>query len=294
MNSDEIIERHRAGGEYVSVDGLKIFYRKAGQGGGVPIVLTHGIPRSSFLYRRMIPLLAKQRPVRAWDLYGFGLSEKPTESRRYHFREFERVFGLFLDALNIERAHLVCHDVGGPFTIGYAMRNQSRVASLTILNTTVFVEDFRIPGPVLASILLPLSLHRAVMPDAQYADFLVRYIQKKAIKNPQSLSGEEAEAYKKLLLRDNGRLTFVRAIKAYRSIALYLRGIHKLLGSFRPPTFVLWGKHDPFCTLPTARAFRRAIPNAELDVIENAGHFLQEDAPEETAAMILDFIGRLG
>ena len=79
MNGDELIERHREGGSFAEVDGLKIFYRCAGPENGIPLVLTHGIPRSSFLYRMMIPILAQHYPVRAWDLYGFGLSDKPKD-----------------------------------------------------------------------------------------------------------------------------------------------------------------------------------------------------------------------
>ena len=151
MNGDELIERHREGGSFAEVDGLKLFYRCAGPENGIPLVLTHGIPRSSFLYRMMIPILAQHYPVRAWDLYGFGLSDKPRDKRRYYFPEFERFFGKFLDTLGIDRAHLICHDVGGPFTIGWAVRNAHRVTSLTILNTTVFLHGFCIPPPVLAS-----------------------------------------------------------------------------------------------------------------------------------------------
>jgi len=287
-----VLEEHRSGGEFVEVEGLNIFYRCAGPEGGIPLVLTHGIPRSSFLYRKMIPILARKRPVRAWDLYGFGLSDKPNVRRRYYFPEFERFFGKFLDTLGIGRAHLVCHDVGGPFTIGWAVRNPDRVATLTILNTTVFMKNFHIPGPVLASILTPLVLQRAFMSDGRFADMIHRYIQRKALRDADALAGEEGEAFKELLTRENGRITLARTLKSYRVVIPYLRGIQRALPRFDRPTLVLWGRHDPFCTLPTAHMFGKLAPNSEVRVIEEASHFLQEDAPEKTAGTILDFIER--
>lgn len=289
---DELIERHREGGDFAQVDGLRLFYRRAGPEDGVPLVLTHGIPRSSFLYRKMIPILAEHYPVRAWDLYGFGLSDKPKDKRRYHFPEFERFFGNFLDTLGIDRAHLICHDVGGPFTIGWAVRNPHRVTSLTILNTTVFLRGFRIPSPVLASIALPISLQGKVMSDERFADFILRYIQRKAVLNAEALSGSEGDAFKQLLTREGGRWTLVRTVKCYRVALPYLLGIQRALADFKCPTLILWGRHDPFCTIPIARRFHRAIPRAELYVVSNACHFLQEDAPEETSEAILDFIQR--
>ncbi len=289
-----VLEEHKAGGKFVEVEGMNIFYRSAGFEGGIPLVLTHGIPRSSFLYRKMIPILAGKHPVRAWDLYGFGLSDKPNVRKRYYFPEFERFLGRFLDTLGIERAHLICHDVGGPFTIGWALRNPHRVATLTILNTTVFMKNFHIPGPVLASIIAPLPLQRVFMKDGNFADMIHGYIRRKALQNGDALAGEEGEAFKELLTRDNGRITLARTLKSYRVVIPYLRDIQKAFPDFKRPTLVLWGKHDPFCTLPTANMFGEIIPDSEVQIIEEASHFLQEDAPDKTAGAILDFIERKG
>lgn len=286
----EVIENHRRGGKFIEVEGLNIFYRTAGPKEGIPLVMTHGIPRSSFLYRKMIPILAERHPVVAWDLYGFGLSDKPQDPRRYYFPEFERFLLKFLDALAIKRAHIICHDVGGPFTIGFAVRNQDRVETLTILNTTVFLKDFHIPGPVLASILAPLVLQRTIMSDQAFGDMILGYIQKNALKNPEALCGAEGEAWKELISREDGRMTLVRTLKAYRVVYPYLRGIQRALPGFKRPTLILWGKLDPFCKAATACRFMRLIPGSEVRMIDQASHFLQEDAPEETSAMIQDFI----
>jgi len=240
----------------------------------------------------MIPILAEHHPVIAWDLYGFGLSDKPQDGKRYRFPEFERFLGKFIDALGIERAHLVCHDVGGPFTIGYAVHNPHRVATLTILDTTIFMRDFRIPGPVLLSILTPIAAQRMLPSDERFAGMMLRYMQWKALKDPEALSGLEGEAWIKLISREDGMVTLVRTLKSYRVVLPYLLRLQQELRRFDRPTFVLWGKHDPFCTLPTAARFMQRIPDSELQVISDAAHFIQEDAPIETCERILDFIQR--
>jgi 2-hydroxymuconate-semialdehyde hydrolase len=290
MNAQEIIAEHERSGKYAVVDGLRIFYRCAGPEEGIPLVMTHGIPRSSFLYRKMIPILAKGHPVRAWDLFGFGLSDKPRD-RKYGFSQFEQFLGRFLDELGIKRAHLVCHDVGGPFTIGFAARNPEQVATLTIMNTTIFLSRFRIPSLVLASILTPTFLHHLV-PDKRYAETTLHFIRRKALKNPDALAGEEAEAFRELATRNGGRWSLIKTVKSYRGAVPYLRKIQRDLEGFARPTLILWGRHDPFCPPPNAMKFHRLIRNSELRILDEASHFLQEDAPEEVSRHIIEFINR--
>lgn len=290
MRGNLALKAHQEGGKYVRVDDVNIFYRTAGPEKGIPLVLTHGIPRCSFLYRKMIPLLAREHPVRAWDLVGFGLSDKPDDNR-YNFPNFEALFGKFIDALGIKRAHIICHDVGGPFTIGWAVHNPDRVASLTILNTTIFWEHFHIPGPVLLSILTPMVVHRRISGEFA-ARQLIKYIRAVVHKNPNAMTPEEEEAFFQLFTRENGFISLVKTLKSYRVVTPYLFEVRRTLMTFTRPTFVLWGRHDPFCKIPIARSFRQTAPHSELDVVDSAGHFLQEDAPEECADLILDFIAR--
>lgn len=290
MNAQEIITEHERSGKYAAVDGLRVFYRCAGPEEGIPLVMTHGIPRSSFLYRKMIPILAKEYPVRAWDLFGFGLSDKPRD-RKYGFPQFERFLSRFLDELGIKRAHLICHDVGGPFTIGFAVRNPDRVATLTIMNTTIFLSSFRIPSLVLASILTPTLLHHLI-PDRRYAETTLYFIHKKALNNPDALAGEEAKAFLELATRNGGRWSLIKTVKSYRVVVPYLRKIKRALEKFDRPTLILWGRRDPFCPPPNALKFHRLVRNSELKILDEASHFLQEDAPEEVSRNIIEFINR--
>jgi pimeloyl-ACP methyl ester carboxylesterase len=287
------LEAHRDAGATVRVDGLRLFYRKAGAGAGPPVVLTHGIPRSSFVFRKIIPLLAKKRSVLAWDLYGAGLSEKPQEQERYSFPEFERVFGLFLDELGIERAHFVCHDVGGPYTLGFAARHPERVASLTVMNTTLTVAGFRIPTPVAASVLLPPKLQTTLLPDAKFADFLYSYMRRRAHASPDSLSDAEAETDRRLLLLGGGRIGLIRTLRAYRTVLDYFTTVRNSLAGFSRPGLVLWGERDPFCRLGAARRISK-LTGAPIATIPAASHYLQEDEPDAVARAVLERIAETG
>ena len=137
----EAIEQHRAAGSEFEAGGVRSFVRE--QGEGDPVVLMHGIPVSSFLYRKVLPLLA-ERGLRgvAFDLPGLGLAEKP-EDFDYSWSGLGRWTGEAIDALGIERCHLVLHDIGGPIGLEWALRNRDRVLSLTVLDTLIDVAHFR-------------------------------------------------------------------------------------------------------------------------------------------------------
>ena len=137
----EAIEQHRAAGREFEAGGIRSFVRE--QGEGEPVVHMHGIPVSSFLYRKVLPLLA-ERGLRgvAFDLPGLGLAEKPADFD-YTWSGLGRWTGEAIDALGIDRCHLVLHDIGGPVGLEWALRNRDRVLSLTVLDTLIDVAHFR-------------------------------------------------------------------------------------------------------------------------------------------------------
>jgi len=280
-------ETLRRAGNTVRVDGLNLFYREVPGSQEAPLVLTHGIPRSSFVYRKVLDRLSGRRRAIAWDLFGAGFSDKPPERERYRFEEFERVFGLFLDALGVERAHLLCHDVGGPYTLGFAARHPERVASLTVLNTTLTLSGFRIPAPVAASALLPASWQRASLPDAAFTRFLYGYLRRRAHAASASLSSEDEAFDRFLLLRDGGRLGLIRTLQAYRSVLPYLAGVRRALAGFARPAAVLWGARDPFCRIRAGENIARLLGGCRMRTLPEASHYLQEDDPASVASEIL-------
>lgn len=140
---DETIRAHRSAGRVFACEGVKSFVRD--EGSGVPVILVHGLPMSSFLYRKLIPLLAAQglRGV-AFDLPGLGLADRPADFD-YTLAGLGRYSAEAVDTLGLDRFHLVVHDAGGPIGFELAKLRPRRVLSLTILNTTLAIK--RVPFP---------------------------------------------------------------------------------------------------------------------------------------------------
>ena len=120
------------------VGGMTIFYREAGA--GEPILLLHGVPTSSYLWRRLLPRLARFGRAVAPDHYGFGRSDKPAEAD-YSVLGYVRYLEGFTAALGLDRLHLIVHDFGGPFGLAFAITHPERIRSLVILNT-IFYSDY--------------------------------------------------------------------------------------------------------------------------------------------------------
>ncbi|MBW2162329.1 MAG: alpha/beta fold hydrolase [Deltaproteobacteria bacterium] len=122
---------------HVTIQNLRLHYTEAGEGD--PILLLHGFPTSSHLYRNILPQLAKTHRAIALDLPGYGLSDKPLDVR-YDYDFYTDVLNSFLDALGIGETNLVVHDLGGPVGLYWAIQNPGRVPKLVILNTLVYPE----------------------------------------------------------------------------------------------------------------------------------------------------------
>ena len=147
---NEAIARHSAAGFLFDAGGVRSFARQTGE--GADVVLLHGVPVSSFLYRKVLPVLADQGlRATAFDFPGLGLADRP-EDFDYTWSRLAAWTGEAIDALGLDRIHLVVHDIGGPIGFEWAIRNPDRVLSLTVLNTLVDVGSFHRPvadAPVL-------------------------------------------------------------------------------------------------------------------------------------------------
>src|SRR3954463_3569467 len=141
----EVIDVHRAAGRSFEAGGVRSFVREQGSDRGGAVVPVPGVPSSSFLYRKMMPVLADQglRAI-AFDFPGLGLADRPVDFD-YSWSGLARWMGQAIDALGIGRCHLVVHDIGGPIACEWAVRNPDRVLSLTALNTMLGIADFRRP-----------------------------------------------------------------------------------------------------------------------------------------------------
>ncbi len=275
-----------------NVDGMKIFYREAGEIDAPVVVLLHGFPSSSHMYRNLIPALADRYHVIAPDLPGFGLSDMPSSSDfEYGFAAFSNVVTNLLDQLGIERYSLYVMDYGAPTGFRVALAHPDRVTALIVQNGNAYEDgmgDFWAPtraywndnGPVNRDAMRPfLSL------DGTRFQYL-------AGTRDEARIDPAAWLYDQLFLDRPGNVEIqLDIIYDYRTnIALY-PAFHAYLREYRPPALILWGENDPIFLADGARAFLRDLPDAELHLFDT-GHFALEDKADEMIPVMRDFLAR--
>ena len=278
----DAIERHRGAGREFDAGGVRSFVRE--QGEGEPVVLMHGIPVSSFLYRKVMPLLA-ERGLRgvAFDLPGLGLAEKP-DAFDYSWSGLGGWTGQAVDALGIETCHLVLHDIGGPIGLEWALRNRERIKTLTVLDTLADVAHFRrVWSMDLAAppVIGPLWVATIRPPVARWLFYL------QGIGDRSATPAHEVDAHIALLHRDRGGRSFRQIVRGFELTEekerFYLEGLRET----HWPATILWADGDPALGEERRRAFENAL-GIKAKVIP-AKHFLQEDQ----ALAVADAIARV-
>lgn len=279
----EAIEAHEASGRRFEAAGVESFVLDFGEGD--PVVLVHGVPTSSFLYRKVAPELAGRglRGV-AFDLPGLGLAARPEEFD-YSWSGLAAWTGAAIDALGIERCHLVVHDIGGPVGFEWAIRNPERVLSLTALNTLVDAATFHRPWT-----MHPFSI-RGVgevwlrgTPRFLFAQLF--YLQ--GIADRAAVPRAEVYAHHALLRRDDNGRAFLRIMRGFELGEAKERFFFDGLAGRPYPAQVVWGRRDPALKAVRREAVQRAL-GVDRPTLLDARHFLQEDH----AAAVADAIARL-
>jgi haloalkane dehalogenase len=276
---EEAIEAHRTAGRWFEVGGVRSFVRE--QGDGDPVVLMHGIPVSSFLYRKVLPLLG-ERGLHgvAFDLPGLGLAEKP-EDFDYSWSGLGRWTGDAVDALGIDRCHLVLHDIGGPIGLEWALRNRDRIKSLTVLDTLIDVAHFsRVWSMDLAAppVIGPLWVATIRPPVARWLFYL------QGIGDRSATPAPEIDAHIALLHRDGGGRSFRQIVRGFELTEEKERFYTEGLREAGWPATILWADRDPALGEDRRRAFEEAL-GIEAEIV-SAKHFLQEDQAPAVAEAI--------
>ena len=283
MTSREVVERHKSAGRFFDADGLRSFVRE--QGEGDPVVCLHGVPSSSFLWRKVLGELSR-RGLRgiAFDLPGLGLADRPSD-HDYTWTGLGGFARAAIDALGLERFHLVVHDVGGPVGFEVAAAAPERVRSLTVLNTIVEVDGFRRPWSM--EPFARRGVGEAYLATMVKPAFRMLF-RLQGVKDTSAVPQEEVDAYVDLLKREDGGKAFLRIMRGFERTRekqdLYV-------GTLRDvpyPVQVVWGADDPALSLERhGEAARRA---AGLDRIHSvpAKHFLQEDQAPAVAERVAE------
>ncbi|WP_224995992.1 alpha/beta fold hydrolase [Cesiribacter sp. SM1] len=280
-SAEQVIEEHSASGKYVNVDGVKTFYLDRGQ--GEPVFCIHGVPTSSFLYRKVLKELeAKGLRGIAIDLPGLGLSDRP-EDFDYSFPNFAHFCARAAEQLGLKRYHLVIHDIGGPIGFALAAQNREKILSLTILNTWIEVDKFQKPLPM-------RPFEKPVLGEAQLAatthttwQLLFKTM---GVSNSDPIPTEEINAYVDLLKRDDGGKAFLKIMRNFDHSAAFRELCHKAVQDVPYPVQAVWGAEDP--ALDYERYGEEIKQVARLKEVHKlpAKHFLQEDQWKAIAANI--------
>ncbi|MEL7532214.1 MAG: alpha/beta hydrolase [Bacteroidota bacterium] len=280
----EHIEAHQQAGRYFTADGIESFVRAEGE--GEPVVCMHGVPSSSFLYRKLLPALA-ERSFRglAFDLPGMGLADKPAQYD-YSWTGLGKWSVKASEALGLEKFHLVLHDIGGPIGMEMLAAHPERILSLTILNTLVVgLANFKKPWSMRPFAWRGIGeLYLMSMQPALFAPLM--YLQ--GVEDRASLSQSEGAAYVQLLKRTDGGKAFLQIMRSFEATQakedLYLKAIKALM----VPKQIIWGANDPALTV---KAY--GLPTQKASGIQRfhqlpGKHFLQEDQAPAIANIIAE------
>lgn len=284
MRTAEIIEAHRQAGRPFTAAGVRSFVRE--EGSGPAVFCVHGMWGSSFLYRKVLhELAARGLHAIAVDMPGFGLAERPP-AYDYSWSGLGRFCVAAVEALGLDRFHLIVHDIGGPVGFELATTRPERVLSLTILNTMIDVTGFKPPWS-----MEPFR-HRGIgeLWLAGMSKPLFRRLMKlQGIGDTARVSNAELDAYLELMKGDDRGRAFLRIMRSTERTpekqALYRRAVRDV----PYPVQIVWAADDP--ALKLAEYGERAQAATGLDTVSTvrAKHFLQEDQ----AAAIADHVARL-
>jgi haloalkane dehalogenase len=256
------------------------------EGTGETVLCLHGEPSWSFLYRHMIPILARRARVIAPDLFGFGKSDKFTEPDDYSYGMHRNAVLAFIDALRLDAITLVCQDWGGLLGLQLAGQFPDRFARLVIMNTALPTGEEAVgPG------FLAWREYASTTPDLPIGALFGRSIVQESRRTPEILAAYDAPYPDRRYKEGAHRFPLLVPIAPDQPGAAENREAWKTLERWTKPCLLMFSDKDPVLGLPAGRVFERRIPQAgPLVVIEDAGHFLQEDKGEDIAERIVAFL----
>jgi pimeloyl-ACP methyl ester carboxylesterase len=276
-----------------TVDGLNIFYRETGPADAPIVVLLHGFPSSSHMYRDLIPLLAAQYHVVAPDYPGFGFSDAPSvEEFPYSFDRLAEIVDRFLDQLGIQKYSIYIQDYGSPVGFRLATAHPERIQAIISQNGNAYDEGL---SSFWAENLTPFWESRNDASEAKIGPLLTldvtRYEYLQGARNPEKISPDSYRLDQFLLDRPGNAAIQLELFYDYRKNLTLYPAWHRYLRTAQPPLLAVWGKNDPIFLPAGAEAFLRDVPNAEVHFLET-GHFALEEESDRIADYVLEFLNR--
>jgi pimeloyl-ACP methyl ester carboxylesterase len=276
----------------LAIDDVNVFYREAGDPGAPHVLLLHGFPTSSHMYRNLIPALAERYHVVAPDLPGFGFTEAPSrEHFSYRFETLTEVIERFTEKLGLSRFAVQVFDYGAPVGFRLALRHPERIAGIISQNGNAYAEGLSEGwNPIQTYWKDPTDANRAALRGFLQAG-TTKWQYTHGAHDASVIAPESYTLDQALLDRPGNDDIQLDLFLDYASnIALY-PSFHDYFRAHKPKLLAVWGRNDPFFLPPGAEAFRRDNPNAEVHFVD-AGHFALESKGDEVTARIVSFLGR--
>jgi pimeloyl-ACP methyl ester carboxylesterase len=278
--------------QQATVDGFKIFYREAGPKSAPTILLLHGFPTSSHMFRNLMPALADRYHVVAPDLPGFGFSDAPDRKRfRYTFENLAKTINSFTQTIGLKNYAIYVFDYGAPVGLRLALAHPERITAIISQNGNAYEEGLSQGwNPIQKYWKEPTSENRATLrefltPEATKWQYL------HGVQDTTLVAPEAYELDSALLARPgNDEIQLDLFLDYASNVALYPK-FQEYFRTKLPSTLAVWGKSDPFFLPPGAEAFKRDNPGSEVRFYDT-GHFALETHHQEIAGAIRDFLGR--
>jgi pimeloyl-ACP methyl ester carboxylesterase len=273
-----------------NVDGFNVFYRQAGSKNAPKLLLLHGFPTSSHMFRDLIPMLADRFNIIAPDLPGFGRSEMPPHDRfQYTFDNLAKVIDRFTEVIDFDRFAVYVFDYGAPTGFRLAVNHPERIAALISQNGNAYVEGLSEGwNPIRAYWDDPSEPNRTNLRKF-LAPGTTEWQYTHGVADPTRVSPDGYSLDNFYLARSGADEIQLDLFGDYKSnVALYPT-FQEYFRKHKPPLLAVWGKNDPFFLPPGAEAFKRDIPSATVRFFDT-GHFALETHCAEIAAQIRGFL----
>ncbi len=274
------------------IRGLNVFYREAGPADGPVVLLLHGFPTSSHMFRNLIPLLADRYHVIAPDYPGFGQSDSPDHNTfKYGFGAYADIVDDLITGLGARTYAMYVMDYGAPVGYRLALKHPDRVTALIVQNGNAYEEGLGAAwDPIKAYWSDGSTKHRDALSGLVTLE-ATKFLYTDGMSDVSRISPDNWVEDQALLDRPGNKEIQMDLFYDHRTNVPLYQDFQKFFRDRQPPTLIVWGKNDKVFPAEGAHLYLRDLPHAEIHMIDS-GHFALEDKLDEMAPLIRDFLDR--
>ena len=281
---------------HLTIDGMRIFYREAGDAGAPVLLLLHGFPASSFMFRDLIARLSGRFRIVAPDYPGFGYSDAPkAEGATYSFDFLADIMNRFVEKLELNKYAIYMQDFGGPVGFRLALKHPERVAFFVIQNANAYEEglpdNFWAPVRELWANPSPENFNK--IREAGISREALEWNYTHGVRNSEKISPDSWVLQDALLNRPGNKELMLKLLYDYRSNPPQYPAWHEYFRRHQPPALITWGTNDIIFPEAGAHPYRRDLKNVDFHLLDT-GHFALEDHSEVISGLIRDFAVKQG